>query len=117
MSKVTLQHILDNSMVSVLSISGHAVEYSTPVDFIPVYADGSEIEDAEVVDAIYFEKGTSDSGESNYLRLATISLSEELGFDSNTRTYIATNLENDTAVTLEVGFTTKVEPEQILKGE
>ena len=117
MSKVTLQHIVDNPLVSVLSISGHAVEYSTPVDFIPTYADGTEIEDAEAVDALYFEKGTSDSGESNYLRLATISLLEELGFDSNTRTYIATNLEDDTAVTLEVRFTTNVDPEQILKTE
>ena len=119
MSKVTLQHIVDNPLVSVAFVNGHAVEHTELINRVPVNDDtGEEIIGAALIPCVFFDKEiTDDSAETDYMHLGTFSLSEELGFDSNTRTYIATNLEDDTAVTLEVRFTTNVDPEQILKTE
>ena len=35
MSKVTLQHILDNSMVCVAFVDGHAVEHTELINHVP----------------------------------------------------------------------------------
>lgn len=119
MSKVTLQHILDNSMVCVAFVDGHAVEHTELINHVPTDDNtGEAIIGAALIPAVFFDKEISDdSAETDYMHLGTFSLSEELSFNSNKRTYIATNLENDEACELEVRFSTKVEPEQILKGE